>query len=152
MFSVLHTACRSGAVHFLTLRCPSSSAGWYVLIDNHLNSDSTATDNKTLWLQYWARIMTAIDADPISKKFVMYDILNEPDSRGISWVGSGGNWGMTDYYVRSFSSCIHVFQALLALLCMLEPGLQLQLCVVNFLLGHCVDACRVHSEVSTSMN
>lgn len=66
-----------------------------MLIDNHLNSDSTASDNKAAWLQYWARIMTAINADPISKKFALYDILNEPDSRGIPWEASGGK-GMTD--------------------------------------------------------
>jgi len=78
----------------------ATSAGWYVLIDNHLNLDPTAVQNRTLWLQYWARIMTAINADPISRKFVMYDIMNEPDSQGIPWVGSSGKWGMTDYYVR----------------------------------------------------
>lgn len=54
-------------------------AGWYVLIDNHLNSDSTAVDSTTEWMTGWARVMTAINADPVSKKFVMYDILNEPD-------------------------------------------------------------------------
>jgi hypothetical protein len=54
-------------------------SGWYVLIDNHLNSDSTAVDSTTEWMTGWARVMTAINADPVSKKFVMYDILNEPD-------------------------------------------------------------------------
>lgn len=57
------------------------SAGWYVLIDNHLNSDGTILDSSTQWLAYWKRIMEAIAADPVSVKFVMYDILNEPDSR-----------------------------------------------------------------------
>ncbi len=70
-----------------------------MLIDNHLNSDDTAIANKTNWLLYWKRIMTAIAADPISKKFVMYDILNEPDSKGIPWEGSNGAWGMKDYYL-----------------------------------------------------
>ena len=50
-----------------------------MLIDNHLNSDSTAVDSTTEWMTGWARVMTAINADPVSKKFVMYDVLNEPD-------------------------------------------------------------------------
>jgi hypothetical protein len=54
-------------------------AGWYVLIDNHLNSDSTAVDSTAVWMTGWARVMTAIAADPVSRNFVMYDILNEPD-------------------------------------------------------------------------
>lgn len=71
-----------------------------MLIDNHLNSDQTAVQSTTTWMTGWARIMTAINADPISKKFVMYDILNEPDSQGIPWVGQGGKWGMQDYYLN----------------------------------------------------
>mmetsp|Transcript_13633 Transcript_13633/g.41196 ORF Transcript_13633/g.41196 Transcript_13633/m.41196 type:complete len:948 (-) Transcript_13633:1152-3995(-) len=74
--------------------------GWYVLIDNHLNSDGTILDSSTQWLAYWKRIMEAIAADPVSVKFVMYDILNEPDSRGIPWIGQNGALGMTDYYIQ----------------------------------------------------
>lgn len=58
------------------LRCPnpclpSAAAGFYVLIDSHLNSDSTPVDDPNLWLQGWGRIMTAIAKDPIANKFVM---------------------------------------------------------------------------------
>lgn len=70
------------------------------LFPSCLNSDSTAVDSTTDWMTGWARVMTAINADPVSKKFMMYDILNEPDSRGIPWVGSGGRWGMEDYYIK----------------------------------------------------
>ena len=59
--------------------------GFYVLIDNHLNTDSTATDNPTGWVTYWANLMKAIAAmGPIYQNSVMADILNEPDSRGLS--------------------------------------------------------------------
>jgi hypothetical protein len=75
-------------------------AGWYVVIDNHLNADNTAIDNPKLWLSSWGRIMSAIAADPISSKFVMYDILNEPGSKQLNWIGSGGRMGITDYYTQ----------------------------------------------------
>ena len=59
--------------------------GFYVLIDNHLNTDSTATDNPTGWVTYWANLMKAIAAmGPVYQNSVMADILNEPDSRGLS--------------------------------------------------------------------
>lgn len=59
--------------------------GFLVLIDNHLNTDSTATDNPTGWVTYWANLMKAIAAmGPVYQNSVMADILNEPDSRGLS--------------------------------------------------------------------
>ncbi len=59
--------------------------GFYVLIDNHLNTDSTAVDNPTGWVTYWANLMAAIAAmGPQYQNSVMADILNEPDSRGLS--------------------------------------------------------------------
>ena len=36
-------------------------------------------------LQGWKRLMSNIALDPVSKAFVMYDILNEPDSQGLGW-------------------------------------------------------------------
>ncbi len=59
--------------------------GFLVLIDNHLNLDSTAVDNPTQWKNYWVNLMTGIIG--MGKKYqdsVMVDILNEPDSRGLS--------------------------------------------------------------------
>ena len=53
-------------------------------------------------MQGWNRIMTTIALDPVSKARVMYDILNEPDCRGIGWEGGGSGRSM----VRSL---LHVF-------------------------------------------
>lgn len=59
--------------------------GFYVLIDNHLNTDPTAVDNPTGWVTYWQNLMAAIVAmGPNYANSVMADILNEPDSRGLS--------------------------------------------------------------------
>lgn len=38
--------------------------------------------------------MTTISLDPVSKARVMYDILNEPDCRGIGWEGGGSGRSM----------------------------------------------------------
>ncbi len=58
--------------------------GFMVLIDNHLNLDSTATDNPTAWVNYWKSLMTGIvGMGPKYQNGVMVDILNEPDSRGL---------------------------------------------------------------------
>jgi len=59
--------------------------GFIVLIDNHLNLDSTATDNPTAWVQYYQTLLTGIVG--MGQKYqnsVIVDILNEPDSRGLS--------------------------------------------------------------------
>ncbi|CAL5222763.1 g5175 [Coccomyxa viridis] len=67
--------------------------GFYVLIDNHLNTDSTAVDNPTGWVTYWANLMASIVAmGPQYQNSVMADILNEPDARGLSWTFMYNNY------------------------------------------------------------
>ncbi len=61
--------------------------GFMVLIDNHLAEDPTATDNSTLWTQYYEQLITGIAG--MGKQYqnsVMVDILNEPDARGLECV------------------------------------------------------------------
>lgn len=43
--------------------------------------------------------MSIIALDPVAKNMVMYDILNEPDSKGIGWEGAGSGRSMTDNYL-----------------------------------------------------
>ncbi|CAL5222764.1 g5176 [Coccomyxa viridis] len=77
--------------------------GFYVLIDNHLNTDSTAVDNPTGWVTYWANLMAAIAG--MGAKYqnsVMADILNEPDSRGLSWTS------MYTYYLNAMDAIYKV--------------------------------------------
>ena len=114
--------------------------GFYVLIDNHSNTDPTVVNNPAVrppapdlvamtqvftlldlsasrlgrlcllpcwllmlltevahsvrgghclsamqtWLAQWTQLMMDITSDPVSKAMVMVDILNEPDSRGLT--------------------------------------------------------------------
>ncbi|BDA45059.1 hypothetical protein COCOBI_06-5390 [Coccomyxa sp. Obi] len=60
--------------------------GFFVLLDNHLNLDSTATDNPDQWRQMWKQLMTGIGGmGPKYQNSIMVDLLNEPDSRGLKW-------------------------------------------------------------------
>ena len=36
------------------------------------------------WLAQWTQLMRDITSDPVAKAMVMVDILNEPDSRGLT--------------------------------------------------------------------
>ena len=59
--------------------------GFYVLIDNHLSLDNTATTNSTLWIDYYKNLLTGIIG--MGTKYqnsVMVDILNEPDAAGLT--------------------------------------------------------------------
>lgn len=73
--------------------------GFYVLIDNHLREDQTVLENKQLWVQNWKDLVTKISQDPISKKMLMIDILNEPDEYEIKWETSGSTPGLKDLYL-----------------------------------------------------
>ena len=73
--------------------------GFYVLIDNHLREDQTVLENRTEWVQKWTDLVTKISQDPVSKKMLMVDILNEPDEYGINWEASGQTPGLKDLYL-----------------------------------------------------
>lgn len=75
--------------------------GFYVLIDNHLREDQTALEDSDKWVQHWVQLATAIAQDPISKKQVMLDILNEPDNFGLRWEPSGNKPGLKDLYLSA---------------------------------------------------
>ncbi len=72
--------------------------GFYVLIDNHLREDQTVLENKAKWVQQWTDLVTKISQDPISKKMLMIDILNEPDEYGIQWEASSSRPGLQELY------------------------------------------------------
>lgn len=76
-----------------------ASNGFYVLIDNHLREDSTVLEDSQLWVQQWTDLVIRISEDPISKKMLMIDILNEPDNYGILWEPSGQKPGLKDLYL-----------------------------------------------------
>lgn len=77
----------SGYSRFLWVIKQMVDNGFTVLLDNQLNLDSTATDSASTWVNYYTQLMTGIVG--MGAKYqnaVMVDILNEPDSRGLSCV------------------------------------------------------------------
>jgi len=48
--------------------------------------------------QGWSDIMTAVAADPWASAYTIFDILNEPDSHGLTWQASNGHPGVGDLY------------------------------------------------------
>ena len=55
--------------------------GFYVVLDNQFNLDTTAKDNPGQWLSWWQQLLNDVITDPESKNRVMLDLLNEPDSQ-----------------------------------------------------------------------
>ena len=54
-------------------------------------------------LQSWTDLMTAVSADPWASAYTMFDILNEPDARGLKWQASNGAQGVGDMYHQIMS-------------------------------------------------
>jgi hypothetical protein len=77
--------------------------GFYVLIDNH-TEDPTVLQSATTWQQDWVSLYTAICQDPVSKKMVMLDLLNEPDGRGIVWEAQGSTPALTNLYLNAMDA------------------------------------------------
>lgn len=78
--------------------------GFYVLIDNHLREDQTALQNRQEWLELWKDLVGRISQDPLSKKMLMIDILNEPDQFGIRWEASAQAPGLKDLYISAMDA------------------------------------------------
>ncbi|EIE25050.1 glycoside hydrolase [Coccomyxa subellipsoidea C-169] len=63
--------------------------GFYVVLDNQFNLDTTAKDNPWQWLTWWKQLLNDVILDPQSKNRVMLDLLNEPDSQYFGWEQAG---------------------------------------------------------------
>lgn len=75
--------------------------GFYVVVDNHLREDPTAVQNKTLWVQSWVNLATALAANPETRKRIILDLLNEPDHEyELKWEGNSTTPGITDLYLE----------------------------------------------------
>lgn len=67
--------------------------GFYVLLDNQFNLDTTVLDNYQQWLTWWPSLVSTISQDSVAAERIMIDILNEPDCQGLGWQASGGKPG-----------------------------------------------------------
>ena len=78
--------------------------GFYVLIDNHLNMDPTAVQDPTGWAQDWGKLAASIASDASTAAYVMYDIMNEPDSQHLRWEASNGLPAAADLYFSAMDA------------------------------------------------
>mmetsp|Transcript_3804 Transcript_3804/g.10936 ORF Transcript_3804/g.10936 Transcript_3804/m.10936 type:complete len:758 (-) Transcript_3804:1267-3540(-) len=69
-----------------------------IMIDNHLNLDTSILDNRVLWLSRWKKIMSEVNKDSYSRRRVIFDVLNEPDAQALRWEAQAGKPGMSDAY------------------------------------------------------
>ena len=53
-----------------------------------LGSEGLQSDVRPVALQIWKQIMTNVNQDPVVSANVIFDILNEPDSQGLTWDGT----------------------------------------------------------------
>lgn len=54
-------------------------------------------------MQAWTDIMTAVAADPWASAYTIFDILNEPDVKGLRWQAYNGNPSVGDMYHKIMS-------------------------------------------------
>lgn len=50
--------------------------GFYVLLDNQFNLDTTVLDNQNQWPSDWVTVLKAVAQDSISSQMLMIDVLN----------------------------------------------------------------------------
>lgn len=50
--------------------------GFYVMLDNQFNLDTSVLDNQNQWLSDWTNLLKAVAQDPISRSRLMVDVLN----------------------------------------------------------------------------
>lgn len=75
--------------------------GFYVLIDNHLRTDTTVLTNPAGWVQDWQALVTDLTKDTQTKSHLLVDLLNEPDNQGIRWEAAGGKPALADLYIQA---------------------------------------------------
>lgn len=78
--------------------------GFYVLIDNHLREDQTALEDANKWAGLWAKLVQELSVDPVVRRKLMVDILNEPDQFGIRWEAQNGKPALGDLYLKAMDA------------------------------------------------
>eukprot|EP00884_Botryococcus_braunii_P017417 jgi/Botrbrau1/4359/Bobra.105_2s0007.2 len=91
-----------------------ASNDFYVVIDDHLNtergtSDMTVVEDPDKWVMYWARVAKDIVQNKVSAPWVLFDILNEPDCEQIGWERHPRGFpGMNELYLRAMDAIYQV--------------------------------------------
>ena len=79
--------------------------GFYVLLDNQFNLDTTVLDDYQQWLQWWPSLVQTVSQDTVAASMLMIDILNEPDCQGLTWTAANGKPGQ--FAVIAKLLCVH---------------------------------------------
>ncbi|DBB06710.1 TPA: hypothetical protein ACH3X1_012211 [Trebouxia sp. C0004] len=74
--------------------------GFYVLLDNQFNLDTTVLDNQNQWLSDWVTLLKAVAQDSVSSQMLMIDVLNEPDVFGVRWEAANGKPGYANLCIQ----------------------------------------------------
>jgi hypothetical protein len=104
------TACNAAVppttrARLLWLARSAVAAGMYVILDNHLSTDTTLTDDEGVWVAEWKALAADLAADSLLKGTVLLDLANEPDMRGLGWAPRpGGKPGMADTYLAAMDA------------------------------------------------
>lgn len=78
--------------------------GFYVVLDNHINTDDTLLRDRRVWLSSWQRLLKAVTVDPQVAPRIIVDVLNEPDAAGLRWEAQGTKPGMTEVYLGAMDA------------------------------------------------
>eukprot|EP00884_Botryococcus_braunii_P014866 jgi/Botrbrau1/23380/Bobra.0051s0031.1 len=76
----------------------------YIVVDNHLQNDQTIKTDYNTWISNWVRLAGDIKADPLLSKWVMFDLLNEPDAQDIRWITGLPVGGMQQAYLAAMDA------------------------------------------------
>jgi hypothetical protein len=60
-------------------------AGFYLVLDNHLQYDKTLLHAPDAWVSAWGSLAAAVAADPVLAPVTLLDLANEPDCLGLGW-------------------------------------------------------------------
>ena len=78
--------------------------GFYVVLDNHLRTDSTAAADPAGWVQKWSALAAQLNQDPVTANHLMIDLLNEPDNLALRWEAHDGLLGLKDLYLNAMDA------------------------------------------------
>ena len=75
----------SSRTRFLWALSTLARAGFYLVLDNHLQYDKTLVEAPDAWVAAWADLAAQLAADPVLAPVTMLDLANEPDCLGLGW-------------------------------------------------------------------
>lgn len=72
------------------------------VLNSHQVYDTYVLSDPVGWAKGWGALAADVAADPVMKNRVMFDLMNEPDGRGIGWTTVRGNfpfWFFSELFI-----------------------------------------------------